>query len=73
MKGVEQKFIFQAVGSRYTLKLDEWGFGEQPMTSLVIIGLDLEKTKIETELKDLIDDNPDNISADTLMDIFKYK
>ena len=59
MKGMEQKFIFQAVGSRYALKLDEWGFGEQPMTSLVIIGLDLDKAKIETELRDLIDDNPE--------------
>ena len=72
-KGLEQKFIFQAVGARFELKLDEWILDEEPQTRLVIIGLDLDETKIQKTLESLIDSEPNNISAQTLMDILKYK
>lgn len=73
MKGVDQKFIFQAVGKRYTLKLDEWQSHETIETNLVVIGTDLNESAVRKELEDLIDASPDNLNADTLMDIFKYK
>ncbi|MCA9348680.1 GTP-binding protein [Candidatus Saccharibacteria bacterium] len=73
MKGVGQKYIFQAVGTRYELKLDEWAGHETPLTQLVVIGKNLSQSAIKKELDELIDSEPDNISADTLMDIFKYK
>ena len=73
MKGMGQKFIFQAVGQRYALKLDEWTLNQTPQTNLVIIGTNLDKQKIEIELHDLIDDQPENVSAETLIDIFEYK
>ena len=72
-KGVNQKFIFQAVGRRWELKLDEWAFDQTPRTDLVVIGVDFEAEKMAEELKQLIDDKPDDISAETLMDIFEYK
>ena len=73
MKGVGQKFIFQAVGQRHSLKLDEWTFDQKPQTQLVVIGTDLDEKKILAELDALIDTQPDNVSKDTLMDIFMYK
>ncbi|MCY4089115.1 MAG: GTP-binding protein [Candidatus Saccharibacteria bacterium] len=73
IKGVNHKFIFQAVGQRYSLKLDEWGFDENPKTNLVVIGVDLDQNQIKKELNKLIDQEPENLSAETLMDIFKYK
>lgn len=73
MKGAGQKFIFQAVGQRYQLKLAEWDLGQTPTTQLVVIGLGLDKDRLQAQLEGLIDDQPDNISKDTLMDIFMYK
>ena len=72
-KGVNQKFIFQAVGERWELKLDEWDFNQEPRTELVVIGIDFDPKKMEEQLQALIDDQPDDISAATIMDIFKYK
>ncbi|MEM6997387.1 MAG: GTP-binding protein [Patescibacteria group bacterium] len=73
MKGAEQKFIFQSVGTRYQLKLDEWHYGETPGTHIVVIGLDLEKDGVQKQLDQLVDKNPTDINQDTLMDIFKYR
>jgi cobalamin biosynthesis protein CobW len=73
MKGVDQKFIFQAVGKRYELKLDEWQGHETPQTTLVVIGKNLNEAEVRRSLEDLIDKEPEEITADTLMDIYKYK
>lgn len=73
LKGLSHKFLFQSVGSRYTLKLDEWQFNEDHQTQLIVIGTNLDETKIKASLEDLIDTEPDDISANTLMDIFEYK
>ncbi len=72
-KGVHQKFIFQAVGGRWSLKLDEWDFNQEPRTELIVIGINFDQKKMEKQLQTLIDDQPDDISAATIMDIFKYK
>ena len=73
LKGAEQKFIFQAVGSRYQLKLDEWREDEKPQTQLVVIGLEFDPDQIKKQLEGLVDPDPDTITADTLMDIFQYR
>ena len=73
LKGAEQKFIFQAVGSRFSLKLDEWREDETPTTKLVVIGLDFDPADIRRQLEDLVDAHPDAVTADTLMDIFQYR
>ena len=73
IKGADQKFIFQAVGSRAELKLDEWRINEKPKTQILLIGLGFEKEEKTKELEGLVDKNPDNITAETLMDIFRYK
>lgn len=73
MKGVGQKFQFQAVGKRWGLKLDEWAADESPKTTIVIIGKDLEGNLVSQLINQLVDKNPDNINAETLMDIYKYK
>ena len=72
-KGAYQKFVFQAVGQRYTLKLDDWQANEKQTTSLVVIGKDIDNKLLDKQLKALIDPQPDNINQETLMDIFKYK
>ena len=72
-KGAGQKFIFQAVGQRYSLKLDEWQMGQQATSKMVVIGQELVETALNKQFKALIDTNPDDISQETLMDIFKYR
>ena len=71
MKGLEQKFLFQLVGQRYTLKLDDWR-GAPPSTDLVFIGQEFDEAHLRSELEKLIDSTPEDISGE-LMDVFKYK
>jgi G3E family GTPase len=71
IKGVEQKFIFQLVGARHTLKLDDWR-GKTPSTDLVFIGKDIDKSSLKDDLATLVDEQPDDISGN-LMNIFDYR
>lgn len=71
IKGLEQKFIFQLVGKRFSLKLDNWR-GQVPKTDLVFIGEKLDEAKLTKDLEGLIDDSPDDI-AGNLMDLNLYK
>lgn len=71
IKGLEQKFIFQKVGGRYTLKLDDW-HGQPTKTDLVFIGSDFDEKKLKTDLENLIDDKPDDI-AGNLLDLSSYR
>ncbi len=73
MKGVEQKFVLQVVGTRTDMKLQEWRPGELPYTSLVFIGKDLDKKTLEAQLEGSIDSDPNDITEDSLMDIFAYR
>ena len=47
--------------------------GQTPQTDLVVIGTDLDENKVRATLEGLIDEEPDDVSAATLMDILKYK
>ncbi len=71
IKGIEQKFIFQLVGARHTLKLDDWR-GQSPTTDLVFIGKDIDKISLKSDLNALIDEAPEDISGN-LMNIFDYR
>lgn len=72
MKGLGQKFLFQLVSSRSDTKLDEW-LGQQPKTELVLIGTDLDEDALRHELESCIDQTPDDISNNTIIDILSYK
>lgn len=71
IKGLEQKFIFQKVGGRYTLKIDDW-HGQPTNTDLVFIGSDFDETKLKADLDNLIDENPDDI-AGNLLDLSSFR
>ena len=71
IKGLEQKFIFQKVGSRYTIKLDDWR-GQTTKTDLVFIGTDFDKAKLLADLNELVDAHPDDI-AGNLLDLSTYR
>ena len=72
-KGAYQRFVFQAVGQRHSLKLDEWQPSETPATQLVVIGTELAEAQLKQQLKQLIDKQPDDVRQETLIDIFKYR
>lgn len=71
IKGLEQKFIFQLVGKRFTLKLDDWR-GNIPKTDLIFIGDNFDATRLTKDLEELIDKSPDDISGN-LLDLNLYK
>lgn len=71
MKGLEQKFVFQLVGKRHSLKVDDWR-GQVPQTDIVVIGTNLNEKKIKDELLALVDKNPDDISGN-LLDLNLYR
>lgn len=71
IKGLEQKFIFQLVGKRFSLKLDNWR-GQVPKSDLVFIGEKFDEEKLTQELENLVDKNPDDI-AGNLLDLNLYK
>jgi G3E family GTPase len=72
MKGLGQKYQLQTVGSRSEMKLDEW-VGQVPRTDLVFIGTDFDETELKTQLQNLIDQTPDDLSNNTIMDVMSYK
>ncbi len=71
MKGLEQKYVFQLVGNRFTLKAEDWR-GHIPETELVFIGEAFDIEKLQNDLEKLIDTSPDDI-AGNLMDIHAYR
>jgi cobalamin biosynthesis protein CobW len=72
MKGLGQKYLFQSVGARSEMKLDEW-LGQSPRTDLVLIGTSIEEEALRKDLEALIDKNPDDLSNDSIMDVLSYK
>lgn len=72
MKGLEQKYVFQLVGRRHEMKIDEW-LSDTPRTNVVFIGTDFDTKAFEQSLQNLIDAKPDDVSDDTIMDVLKYR
>jgi len=72
MKGLGQKFLFQLVGPRNEMKLDDW-LGQPPKTDLVFIGSDFDEKSLQAQLQSLIDATPNDLSDGTIMDVLDYK
>lgn len=72
MKGLEQKYGFQLVGNRHDMKIDEWR-GAPPKTELVFIGNGFDEEGLRKQFDELIDQSPQDLSNDTIMDVLRYK
>lgn len=72
MKGLGQKYLLQSVGARHEMKLDEW-IGQTPRTDLVFIGTEFDAKILKSQLDDLVDKSPDDLSNNTIMDVLSYK
>lgn len=72
MKGLGQKFLFQHVGPRNEMKLDEW-LGQTPKTDLVFIGSGFDEANLQKALLNTVDDAPNDLSNDSIMDVLEYK
>jgi Putative GTPases (G3E family) len=68
MKGLEQKFVFHKVGSYKSIDSRPWN-EDNPTTKLVLIGTDLDKDLITKSLENLIDDDPNNITDESIIKI----
>jgi G3E family GTPase len=72
MKGLGQKYLLQTVGARSEMKLDEW-VGQPPRTDLVFIGTNIDEKVLNNQLNNLIDQDPDTLNNETIMDVLAYK
>lgn len=73
MKGFEQKIIIHKVGAHLRQTAEEWRGHETPSTQLVAIGVDIDEAALRSAFKACIDPNPDEISADDMVDIMRLK
>lgn len=71
-KGMDLTFIVQMVGSRWQMHLHR-GNEEFDGTQLLLIGnKDVDESAMLKRLEDCVDQNPDGVTKDTMIDIFKY-
>lgn len=73
MKGFEQKIIFHKTGRHATWNAEEWRGYETPQTDIVAIGTDIQTDILKKQLEACIDPEPDEISADDMVDIMRLK
>lgn len=66
MKGYEQKYTFQKVGSYKKITHEEWQ-DQEPHTKLVLIGTNLNKDSLNTSLQNLIDPTPQDLSPENMI------
>lgn len=64
LKGLEQKYTFQKVGSFKDISPSEWRESETPSTKLVFIGTGFDKTKLEQNLSAIIDSEPNHLTPE---------
>ncbi|MCL2444766.1 GTP-binding protein [Candidatus Saccharibacteria bacterium] len=67
LKGYEQKFLFQKVGSRYELTHHEWLDSEKPITKLVFLGPEINKDQLKQSFHNLIDKNPTDLTPENML------
>lgn len=70
MKGYEQKYTLQIVGKTIDIRATDWQ--ETPQTELVLIGAKMDKTKIKKVLESLIDQAPEDISPENMMNFERF-
>jgi hypothetical protein len=54
------------------MKIDEWR-GAPPKTELVFIGNGFDEEGLRKQFDELIDQSPQDLSNDTIMDVLRYK
>lgn len=73
MKGFEQKIVIHKVGAHLRQTAEEWRGHETPSTQLVAIGMAIDEAALRSAFEACIDPNPDDISADDMVDIMRLK
>lgn len=73
LKGLDQFYVLQAVGSRWKLYIDKSGRSFSPKTSLTLIGVNLDSQAEESKLNDCIDAAPDDVNAANMLDVLSYE
>lgn len=64
--GYEQKFVLQAVGGRWDMYAEEWSEGDQPATTLVLIGAGFDENKTRKDFEAAIGE------SGVMIDIQRY-
>ena len=72
MKGYEQKYILQIVGKTIDIKAENWNEGESPKTELVLIGSEMDSSKINEALNQLVDKTPEKITPENMMNFERF-
>lgn len=60
----KHKLVFQKVGRYHQLQAIKWDDKEKRSTELVFIGPDFDQAKLDRELKNCIDKNPDHVTPE---------
>ncbi len=63
-----QQILIQKVGQTHTLSGRAWPKKQRPITELVFIGTDFDGAKLLDKLKQCIDQNPDDLDPNNLID-----
>lgn len=72
-KGLMEQFILQSVAGRWDVKIADTGPDQIPITELVFIGDNFDETRVQQSLQEIIDDDPETLNQDTLLDIMEYE
>jgi hypothetical protein len=67
-----RQILIQKVGQTHTLSGQPWPNGQEPMTELVFIGVDFDGAKLLQDLKQCIDQQPDDVRVDNVIDSSRF-
>lgn len=67
-----RQILIQKVGQTHTLSGQAWPKQQEPMTELVFIGVDFDGAKLLDDLKQCIDQAPDDVRADNVIDSSRF-
>ena len=72
MKGYEQKYLIQIVGKTIDITSDNWNKNEELKTEIVLIGVNLDQDKINKQLKNIIDNSPEDITPENMINFERF-
>lgn len=67
-----RQILIQKVGQTHNLSGQPWPRGQEPMTELVFIGVDFDGAELLQNLKQCIDQQPDEVRADNVIDPSRF-
>lgn len=67
-----RKIQIQKVGQTHNLAGETWRPDETPLTELVFIGVDFDGAKLLNDLKQCIDQHPDDVRVDNVIDASRF-